>query len=870
MAISFRAMIIAAAVSLASAFSAVPAHVASRLRPATLPQILLSAEKEPAARGRGSPTQVVPRGGSGRGRGRGQQQQRGRGRGRGASGAASERRDRLRKLCAAIRASEKAAVDETLAGPVRWSDGEWRAMLQAASQITDWQTALRLLRRMEEAGRPYDAEAYAYAIATCSKANEPNDARALLERLGAAGVAVEARSHNQVISSWSRSGQWKEALRQLDATPAEIRTVVTYNAALSGMSAAARWSEALDLLGRMERDGPTPDVVSYSTAAAACQKAKRWEPALGLLQRLEAGANATAGGANATDDGPALPAPNVFTYTSAVVALAEAGKWQEAVRTYEGMPAHLERNDAIINAAVSAAAAGGAWQVAVGILHDAIAAGTSPRVSSFNMAFNSLADGRQPAEALGLLRRMRDASSARPNLLTYNAVLRTLEKAGRWRQAARLLRDMRREKVRPSLISFNLALGACAKGAKKDKGSADAPAALPTTPTAPRVEQSWEEGADNGGVEAEAAAEAAAEMDDECATAGEQAEKLLLEAQRWGVRPDVVSYSSAIAALAARGEYERVIGLIGAMQEEGVEPTTFSWTAAIAACERAGEWQKALGLFNGLREAGGGADLPTWHAAISAAGSSGKVELAKSLLEEMRAEEGLNVTLRAYNGVLKACERAADWDAAIDLMVIMKAEGLAPDKVSYTSTVGAAGRAGEWEKALGLWQQMLAEGIDIDSLALHNLLRAVTLAGQSEVALFVFGRALKTAPSVCTSTVFSAALEACAASAQRDRALALLQAMSTMRPRVFPSPACYHYICAACAADDDWKGALSAVQDMLREDMQPQDRTWQVVLAACRKAGRDEEADQLSEYAERIGVPLLALGYDEDGEGSAS
>ena len=58
--------------------------------------------------------------------------------------------------------------------------------------------------------------------------------------------------------------------------------------------------------------------------------------------------------------------------------------------------------------------------------------------------------------------------------------------------------------------------------------------------------------------------------------------ELLYEAQRRGLKLDVVSYSSAIAALAARGEYDRVIGLIGAMQEQGVEPTAFSWTAAAA------------------------------------------------------------------------------------------------------------------------------------------------------------------------------------------------------------------------------------------------------------------------------------------------
>ena len=65
-------------------------------------------------------------------------------------------------------------------------------------------------------------------------------------------------------------------------------------------------------------------------------------------------------------------------------------------------------------------------------------------------------------EAVAVLRRMRGV--VRPNLLTYNAALLALEQAGRWRQAARLVREMSRAKVKPTIISYNLALGACAKG----------------------------------------------------------------------------------------------------------------------------------------------------------------------------------------------------------------------------------------------------------------------------------------------------------------------------------------------------------------------------------------------------------------------
>ena len=46
---------------------------------------------------------------------------------------------------------------------------------------------------------------------------------------------------------------------------------------------------------------------------------------------------------------------------------------------------------------------------------------------------------------------------------------------------------------------------------------------------------------------------------------------------------------------ASGGEWERVVGLIGAMEARGSSVSdlnSFSWSAAIAACERAGEWEK--------------------------------------------------------------------------------------------------------------------------------------------------------------------------------------------------------------------------------------------------------------------------------------
>lgn len=428
------------------------------------------------------------------------------------------------------------------------------------------------------------------------------------------------------------------------------------------------------------------------------------------------------------------------------------------------------------------------------------------------MAITTAAQAQQPAAALALLRRMHTAN-VRTSLLTYNAALGALEDSGRWQQAQRLLRDMRSARVRPSLISYNLALGACAKG--KGEG------------------------------------------------AGRAAMEILDELRTRRMRPDVITYSSVIAALSKGGDWVRVVGLIGAMQEAELSPNAFSFSAAIAACERAGEWEKALALFDGLRAAGAleAMDASVYHSAISAAASGATtagMELAKSLLEQM-ATAGFPPDVRAYNGVLKACERAADWEGAIDTLARMKTEGLSPDTISYTCAVGALGRAREWEKALSVWTTMLSEGVAADALALHTLLRALSAASQWQTALGVFDAILHTDDAdVCTTTVYAAALEACAVGAQPDRAAAYLEQMQ--QRGCTPSMSCYLQLASAYAAVDDWRGALATWKQAVKQSSMlkttsgmggskqgggggpkhaagPSAEMYKVVYEACERAG---------------------------------
>jgi len=212
----------------------------------------------PGARGRGRGRDKARggraaaggRGGRGDGGGRG-----GRGDGGGRGGGASARRERLRTLCAAVRAGAWAEAEQMLES-TRWSVNEYRASLQAASQVGDWRGARRLLTHMQaEGGHPPDAAAAAHAIGACHRAKRPKEVLELLQSLEEAGVTPELRSYNMGISASGRVGDWRTAIELLrsmglnDVPP----SVVSYNAALSALGRGGRWQQALELLEEMDR-----------------------------------------------------------------------------------------------------------------------------------------------------------------------------------------------------------------------------------------------------------------------------------------------------------------------------------------------------------------------------------------------------------------------------------------------------------------------------------------------------------------------------------------------------------------------------------------------------------------------------------------
>jgi pentatricopeptide repeat protein len=92
--------------------------------------------------------------------------------------------------------------------------------------------------------------------------------------------------------------------------------------------------------------------------------------------------------------------------------------------------------------------------------------------------------------------------------------------------------------------------------------------------------------------------------------------------------------------------------------------------------------------------------------AIRALGHEGQWAAVLTALQAVQAPD-----LALCNAAMSAVSKSGRWREALQLMDIMRANGVSPDVVSYSSAVSAAAKGGELKRALSLLGEMSAQGV---------------------------------------------------------------------------------------------------------------------------------------------------------------
>mmetsp|Transcript_47997 Transcript_47997/g.153832 ORF Transcript_47997/g.153832 Transcript_47997/m.153832 type:complete len:425 (+) Transcript_47997:147-1421(+) len=241
----------------------------------------------------------------------------------------------------------------------------------------------------------------------------------------AAGLLVDAKTprreggglptqspHARELNEAFKAGNWEEALRALAALKSTggALTVIMCNKVITACGKGGKWQEARGVLDNMRRSLPGKQLLESRGAARPPQAPASWVE------------------------------PNVVTYAAVIRYMGDAGECTAALELFGTMKAD----------------------------------GVAPDTIAYNSAINACKGdpSRLGDRALAVLQEAVDAGLA--DVITYNAALGVLERAGRWQDACSSLDAMASPgaPIPPNSISFCHVISACAVAGECDRAIA--------------------------------------------------------------------------------------------------------------------------------------------------------------------------------------------------------------------------------------------------------------------------------------------------------------------------------------------------------------------------------------------------------------
>jgi pentatricopeptide repeat protein len=450
-----------------------------------------------------------------------------------------------------------------------------------------------------------------------------------------------AHSYNTLLSAFSRSpGTLSDALNLLDAMPAELRNVVSYNTLISSLAHHGLQKEALRLCARMARDrllgpGLAVDrftVVSVATACAALGAARPLREMHGVmvvsvLEMTVIMANAMV---NAySKSGRVEDARLVFdqatvqdtvSWTSMISGFCQAKRLDEALQVFEMMP---QKDSIAWTALISGHEQNSEEEAALDLFQRMLAEGVVPTPYALVSALGACAK-------LGLVARgkelhcftLRRSIGSHPfNIFIHNAIIDMYCKCGDM-TAAMAVFDRMPER---DFITWN----------------------------------SMVTGFSHNGL-------------------GKQSLDIFERMLVSGVQPTYVTFLAVLTACSHSGLVSDGRLILESMEDHGVEPRAEHYAAFIDALGRNHQLEEASEFIKSLSSRVGPGTAGSWGALLGACRVHGNIELAEEVAEFLfKLEPGNSGRYVMLSNIYAA---AGQWDDARRIRGLMKEKGLRKDQ----------------------------------------------------------------------------------------------------------------------------------------------------------------------------------------------
>eukprot|EP01038_Epipyxis_sp_PR26KG_P010017 gene10017-13473_t len=180
---------------------------------------------------------------------------------------------------------------------------------------------------------------------------------------------------------------------------------------------------------------------------------------------------------------------------------------------------------------------------------------------------------------------------------------------------------------------------------------------------------------------------------------------------------DMVTYTACAAACERAGEGQYALQVLDLMKEDGVEVTIETYNAVLWACVRQGLWEETLRLFNALED------------------NDKKVVLNQKRMPQKNE--------RSYNAAIWACEMGGLYNKAVELLRLMKFQGLNRQTMSFDGAISSLRKAKKWEIVLDIMNWMARDKVEKSYVTYKLAMEVLEETNQSDLLMKIYLDALR-------------------------------------------------------------------------------------------------------------------------------
>ncbi|KAH9329592.1 hypothetical protein KI387_001700 [Taxus chinensis] len=372
---------------------------------------------------------------------------------------------------------------------------------------------------------------------------------------------------------------------------------------------------------------------------------------------------------------------------------AQRGDWQRALRLFKYMQRQqwCKPNEHIYTIMIGILGREGLLDKCSEIFEEMPGQGVGWDVYSFTALINAYGRNGQHETSLHLLARMERERIA-PSLITYNTVINACAKGGfGWEGLLGLFAQMRHEGIQPDIITYNTLLGACASRGLSSEAemvfrTMNEAGIVPNALTYTYVVETFRQ-----------------------VGLIDRVSELLRELELAGNLPDVTAYNLLLEAHAKTGIVKKAVGVFRQMQNAGCTPNATTYSTLLNCYGKRGQYDDVRELFLSMKASSTEPDIVTYNTLIDVFGKGGYFKEVISLFHDM-VQENVEPVMETYDGLMLACGRGGLHEDAKQILQHMQNRGIIPSVKVFNGVIEAYGNAALYEDAIVAFNTMSEVG----------------------------------------------------------------------------------------------------------------------------------------------------------------